>query len=67
MFSGSVTPGQIAHKKFLWNVAFKHGGWNKSNSVMKPADTLEKGQRKHEVEWERSIRPVKVGDQEETE
>ncbi len=39
---------------------------NESNSVTKPSDTYEKGQRKHEVEREGSIRPAKVEEQEET-
>lgn len=36
------------------------------NSVTKPSDTYEKGQRKHEVERQGSIPPAKVGEQEET-
>lgn len=39
---------------------------NESNSVTKPSDTYEKGQRKHEVEREGRIRPAKVGEQKET-
>lgn len=37
-----------------------------SNSVTKPSDTYRKRQRKHEAEREGSIRPAKVGEQEET-
>lgn len=39
---------------------------NESNSVTKPSDTCEKGQRKHEAEGEGSNWPAKVGEQEET-
>lgn len=39
---------------------------NESNSVTKPSDTYEKGQRKHEVEREGSEPPAKVGEQEGT-
>lgn len=39
---------------------------NESNSVTKPSDTYETGQRKHEVQREASVRPAKVVEQEGT-